>query len=159
MTSLLVSHDISTVLEVGYLLSMISYLKHLWRRAASKRREKKKDATRSPKWRTVKNKHLLLNPSCAGCGSKKHLQVHHIVPFAVNPALELDSTNLVSACMDRPECHLRICHADNFRSFNPNVVDDLSVSLKTPWERSNIWKKAKASAQKAVQAPEPATKP
>lgn len=62
---------------------------------------------------------------CAVCGKKKSwklsLQVHHIVPFSVNPDLELEPSNLITLCGDH---HLWVGHLGWFQSWNPNVVED-----------------------------------
>lgn len=99
---------------------------------------------RSPKWRHVEKEHLSRHGYCPGCGSVKHLQVHHIAPFKEHPERELDPTNLVTACMDLPECHLRIAHGDNFKAYNPNVMKHLAASFTNPETREAIWLKAKA---------------
>lgn len=85
----------------------------------------KADTERSGKWREVRAKHLKTNPFCAYCGSTLNVQVHHIKPFHLNPELELDPNNLITLC-ENPESdhHLHIGHAGNFKSENPNVVED-----------------------------------
>lgn len=120
-------------------------LRHVLRRWHSKVREAIKRSTRSPKWRTVEHKHLLAQPLCAGCGSSKHLQVHHRQPFKEHPELELEPTNLVTACMDVAECHLRICHGDNFKAYNPKVTEHLAQSIGRPALRENVYVLAKAA--------------
>ena len=45
---------------------------------------------RSPQWRRVEQEHLAKEPFCRFCGTTDHLEVHHIVPFHVDPAKELD---------------------------------------------------------------------
>lgn len=124
---------------------MFEALRHRYRQAVSRRREAKKRAIRSPQWRHVEKLHLATHPFCAGCGSQLHLQVHHIRPFHLHPELELDSTNLITFCMDGPECHLRIGHGDNFRAYNPDVVEHAAQSLKAPLNRPAIYARAKAA--------------
>jgi 5-methylcytosine-specific restriction protein A len=64
----------------------------------------------------------------------KKLEVHHIVPFHINPSLELDMTNLVTLCEckeDGINCHLFVGHLGNYRSYNPEVrVDAKTLSDK-----------------------------
>lgn len=51
--------------------------------------------------------------SCAWCGSKKDLNVHHIVPQHVDPERAYDKSNMVVLC--RP-CHFTLghqCHWDS----------------------------------------------
>ena len=82
---------------------------------------------RSPQWPKVEKAHLEVQPVCACCGSKVHLNVHHIMPFHLHPELELDPTNLITLCMDPArECHLKIGHGDNFVDYNPNVIEDVA---------------------------------
>ena len=95
---------------------------HALRVAHALAREAHKLATRSSLWPRVRDAHLKEHPFCASCGHAKRLQVHHIVPFHENPALELDPANLVTLCMGTHECHLRIGHGFSFRFFNPKVT-------------------------------------
>lgn len=101
-------------------------LKHLINVASSLLRERGKRTKRSPQWAAVERKHLQAQPTCAACGTRTRVQVHHVKPFHLHPELELDPANLVSLCMDGPECHLRIGHGDDFKAFNPNVIADVS---------------------------------
>lgn len=80
---------------------------------------------------------------CAGCGTRVHLQVHHIQPFHLHPELELDEKNLLVLCMDVPECHLRIGHGDNFKAWNPVVEAHALASRTDPAKRKTIWAEAK----------------
>ena len=127
---------------------MTNPIKHLYRVAASALRERAKAKKRSPKWRVVKKHFLEKNPACAACGSKKHLQVHHIKPFHLFPGLELEDYNLLSLCMSKFECHLRIGHGDDFRCFNPEVQKHVLAVSVDPKHRSDIEKQAKLLRQK-----------
>ena len=87
---------------------------------------------RSPKWEGVRAKHLKAHPVCAACGTKKTLEVHHIVPFSDNPELELDPSNLITLCESATDgiiCHLCIGHLGNYQSYNKNVQYDAAVWL------------------------------
>lgn len=88
-------------------------------------REVLKKAERSPKWGATRKEHLKENPCCAVCGKKKSwklsIQVHHIVPFSVDPSKELEPTNLITLCGDH---HLWVGHLGWFCSWNPNVEED-----------------------------------
>lgn len=119
-------------------------MSHLTRLLHAKVRAVINRITRSPKWRHVEKAHLAGHGLCEGCGSTKHLQVHHRRPFHLAPELELDPENLVTCCMDLPECHLRISHGDNFKAWNPNVMKHLEMSRTDPESRPSIWLKAKA---------------
>jgi predicted TIM-barrel fold metal-dependent hydrolase len=61
------------------------------------------------------------------CGGNVKLEVHHIKPFHLHPALELDPTNLATLCeavKDGVNCHLLFGHLGNFKSFNTEVLGD-----------------------------------
>jgi len=80
---------------------------------------------RSPQWPTVRKKHLEKNPMCAVCGVTKDVQVHHKKPFHLNPALELDQTNLISLCDENShDCHIIFGHLSDWSSFNADVQED-----------------------------------
>ncbi len=88
---------------------------------------------RSNQWPAVRNAHIQANPTCANCGGTKKLNVHHINPFHINPALELDSSNLITLCEGNPtvNCHLRFGHFDNFRTkWNPDIITESQLWLK-----------------------------
>jgi 5-methylcytosine-specific restriction endonuclease McrA len=84
---------------------------------------------RSSKWDDVRDAFLIANPSCAGCGTLVKLEVHHIVPFHVDPSKELNTDNLITLCEDVEKCHIRIGHLGSFRKANPNVREDALAKL------------------------------
>lgn len=108
-------------------------LKHAWRVIGSLIREQKKRITRSTHWRMVERKHLAIHAHCQACGGACRLQVHHIVPFHVNPSMELWPSNLVTLCMGEFECHLRVGHRGNWKNSNPQVLRDC-----TYWKRPSV---------------------
>ena len=56
--------------------------------------------------------------------------MHHVIPFHLDPAKELDRTNLIVLCMAYPqECHLQIGHGGYFKAYNPNVIADSKAML------------------------------
>ena len=77
---------------------------------------------RSPRWKAVRNAHIAKNPECAICGRKEGLEVHHIIPFHINPDLELESSNLITLC--GKYCHFVFGHLMNWQSWNENIVED-----------------------------------
>lgn len=127
---------------------IIDWIKHLWRVHHSERREMLKrtggEGGRSSKWPAVEKAHIAAYPTCAGCGGKKKLQVHHEKPFHSHPELELEPSNLITLCMGKYECHIRIGHGDNFHYYNPNVVADAREVLRYPERRAAIEASAKA---------------
>ena len=58
-------------------------------------KNKLNDYSRSPKWSSVRKEHLLNEPNCRACNRKKDLEVHHIVPYHINPEDELNPSNLM----------------------------------------------------------------
>lgn len=81
---------------------------------------------RSPEWHRVEREHLAVEGWCRFCGGTTKLQVHHKTPFHLDPAKELDPTNLITLCedvKDGVECHLHVGHLGNWKNFNPNVAE------------------------------------
>jgi hypothetical protein len=91
---------------------------------------------RSSKWRKLRQQHLSQFPTCAACGRKDNLQVHHIEPVFKNPARELDPDNLITLCSKY--CHLTIGHLMNYHSWNENVIEDSKVYLNRVQNRPLI---------------------
>ena len=77
---------------------------------------------RSGHWESVRKAHVLKQPYCMMCGSTDDLQVHHMMPFADNPNLELDDANLITLCETKSiECHLKHGHLGNWHTYNPTI--------------------------------------
>jgi len=80
---------------------------------------------RSPAWARVRREFLQDFPKCSACGGAAHVEAHHIQPFHLRPDLELVRANLIPLCLAKGQlCHLTIGHGDDFRLWNPNVVQD-----------------------------------
>lgn len=80
---------------------------------------------RSPLWKKLRDEHLKKFPTCAVCGNTQKVVPHHIVPFHVDPKLELDPHNLISLCEgDTFNCHLFFGHFRKWTKYNPTVVQD-----------------------------------
>ena len=101
-----------------------------------------KALTRSNHWPTVRKAHLKNQPDCAACGGTSFLQVHHKMPFHDDPSKELDPANLITLCMGKTECHLKIGHGDNFKAFNPTVEPDSQTVRTHPDTRPQVEKLA-----------------
>ena len=83
---------------------------------------------RSPHWPAVQHHHIQQFPTCEACGGNTNLNVHHKKPFHLFPELELEPTNLITLCMDGDkDCHIKLGHGDNFKAYNPNVVEDVEA--------------------------------
>jgi HNH endonuclease len=87
--------------------------------------KKPMDNKRSDKWPALRKK-FLKDKTCAVCGGKRKLEAHHVLPFHINRAKELDVQNLMPLCEGNPSlnCHLVVGHLFNFKGFNPQAVDD-----------------------------------
>lgn len=86
---------------------------------------------RSSQWPKVRLAHLKKEPVCQACGSKLKLEVHHILPFHLFPAKELDPANLITLCEgDVVNCHILFGHLRLWESHNPAVREDTAVWLK-----------------------------
>jgi len=86
-------------------------------------------ARRSAHWPKTRAEHLAKNPTCAACGTDQKLTVHHIKPFHINPELELDPNNLITLCEGVMNCHLRMGHLGNFRSYCVSIAEDAAIFL------------------------------
>lgn len=84
---------------------------------------------RSSKWDDVRDAYIAQHNTCAACGSKEKLEVHHIVPFHIDPSKELDINNLITLCETSSRCHLDIGHLGNFRKANPDVKEHAADKL------------------------------
>lgn len=87
-------------------------------------------AKRSNLWQKIRRDFLKLNPICAVCGGKEKLEVHHIVPFHVDPSLELDLKNLITLCESKKKgsnCHLLFGHLGDYKKFNKDVIKDAKI--------------------------------
>jgi len=85
---------------------------------------------RSPKWRKIRLAHLKDHPFCVVCESTKNLEVHHIIPFHVDPNLEPDRGNLMTLCENKKygtNCHILWGHLGNFRRYNQEVRLDVVI--------------------------------
>lgn len=85
---------------------------------------------RSKDWPRVRDTYLAMHPICELCSSSKRLNVHHKVPFHMDPSKELDLTNLITLCESGvlgKNCHLLFGHLGNFKSVNPDVIPDVGI--------------------------------
>jgi hypothetical protein len=85
---------------------------------------------RSPEWPKVREEWLKDHPTCAACGARAKLQVHHLRPFHLFPALELDPSNFLTLCeQEGSDHHLEIGHNGDFQKYNENAVEDAEKML------------------------------
>lgn len=64
-------------------------------------------------WRAVREHFLKCYPECQACGGTEDLDVHHMVPFHIDPNLELVESNLITLCRSGPggmNCHYVLGH-------------------------------------------------
>lgn len=86
---------------------------------------------RSYKWRSTRNNHLKLNPTCEACGRKTNLTVHHKVPVHIDPTRELDPANLKTLCeFPSLNCHFTFGHLGDWASYNTHVDEDCTLFLQ-----------------------------
>ena len=64
--------------------------------------------------------HLRRQPYCQFCGRTDGLEVHHIIPFHVEPKLELEADNLITLC--EKSCHFIVGHFSDWTLYNPDGV-------------------------------------
>lgn len=84
---------------------------------------------RSDEWSRVREEFIKENGAfCRVCGKTKKLNVHHIIPFHINPDLELDKDNLIVLCTNKPiNCHFLYGHLLDWKSYNPTCRYDTSI--------------------------------
>ena len=91
---------------------------------------------RSGKWRSVRDAFVKANPTCAGCGDTRMLNVHHKLPLHLFPALELEPVNLIVLCeVPSHACHFALGHCFDWRAYNPYVAEDAAARLKRVADR------------------------
>lgn len=96
-------------------------------------RQKTRGHKRSSLWPGVRKEHLRSNGACAVCGGRRQLNVHHIIPFHLEPERELDANNLITLCEGNAtiNCHLRFGHWGNYaRKYNPSIREDAQTWAK-----------------------------
>jgi len=83
---------------------------------------------RSSQWPKVRKEHLKLFPTCAACGTKKAVEVHHKIPFSFYPEGELLPENFLTLC-EYHDCHLIVGHGGNWADVNPYAAEDAALIL------------------------------
>ena len=102
---------------------------------------------RSHKWPALRRRTIQGAGCCAACGRTTNLTVHHIQPFHLYPALELEPTNLIVLCENKDgNCHLRIGHGRDWDIYNPNVVTDAAMLRGNPLLQATVWANARNAA-------------
>lgn len=124
---------------------MLKTLQHGYNLVRHALRDVGTGAKRSSKWPTLEKHFLAANPTCAACGSKNRLNVHHCKPFHLDPALELDPNNLITLCMDTKECHLYLGHGGSFKQYCPDVRLYAKEALANPSSFDELVKTALAN--------------
>lgn len=87
---------------------------------------------RSPHWGSFKREFEKKNPKqCAVCGDKQ-VQLHHRLPFHLDPSKELDENNVIWLCEGEGTLnhHRGHGHLGSFQSFNKDVVEDAEIWKK-----------------------------
>lgn len=76
---------------------------------------------RAKEWAKLRNQFVLENPVCLVSGLRTNIEVHHAVPFHVNPGLELAWENLRT--VSRPY-HFLVGHLCSWSDYNPDFDAD-----------------------------------
>jgi len=119
---------------------------HLINVATALLRDRRKRATRSPQWSVVERVFKKDHSTCAACGSRTLIQVHHKIPFHLRSDLELDRGNLISLCMSLGRaCHLAIGHGGSWAAYNPNIERDAADALERPLFFADITSRARSA--------------
>ncbi len=84
-------------------------------------------AVPNPKWEKLRRKHLKEHNRCAACDTRRNLEAHHIRPTQWYKELTLDPSNLITLCTKPANHHLFLGHLMDFKSWNPDVVEDAKV--------------------------------
>lgn len=86
---------------------------------------------RSNQWSRVRAEWLKLHPTCAVCGGNSKISVHHKLPFAKFPNLELDKRNFITLCESKKygvQCHLWFGHFGNYaKNYNSDIEEDCEI--------------------------------
>ena len=61
---------------------------------------------------------------CASCNQKIHIDLHHIQPRHISPALIFIESNLIPLCR---ACHFHIGHLLNWDYFNRHIISDTKL--------------------------------
>lgn len=86
----------------------------------------------SGRWRVTRAEHLARNPTCAACGGRSHLHVHHVVPVASDPSRIHDPGNLLTLCTSYAagvNCHLFFGHGGSWQHYNKHARRDAAEFL------------------------------
>jgi 5-methylcytosine-specific restriction endonuclease McrA len=83
------------------------------------------ETQRSSRWPKVRDA-FARGKSCAACGTRSSIEVHHLQPFHLVPLLELEVSNLVALCRS---CHLVFGHLHSWESHNPACLNDAAAHL------------------------------
>jgi hypothetical protein len=122
----------TTIQEISWLSALANWLRNIFSTLQGNEKAKLCGASRSPLWDALRDS-FIKGKVCAVCGGTKHLQLHHIKPFHLQPELELDPQNLIPLCEGNKNmnCHLVLGHYQNFATkFNPSVVEDAAKLSK-----------------------------
>ena len=85
------------------------------------REEQELGGVRSTEWPRIRASYLKGHPACAVCGTKKDIDVHHCIPYHIEPDLELNLHNLLTLCTKH---HFLFGHLQNWSSWNDRVRHD-----------------------------------
>ncbi len=85
---------------------------------------------RSSQWPKARKEFLMKNPNCAVCNGTVKNEIHHVLPFAKFPNLELEPRNFITLCESKKKgvtCHQFFGHLGNYKDYNLDVREDAEI--------------------------------
>ena len=80
---------------------------------------------RSSKWGRTKRDYEIIHPKlCSVCGTKKKVELHHLLPFHLYPKLENDFNNLIWGCRDH---HYFVYHLMDWSAYSSTAKEDAKI--------------------------------
>ena len=94
-----------------------------------------KNLGRASGWSKLRREFLAEHPTCAACGTRKKLEVHHVESVSQAPDKELEKGNLLTLCEGSMKCHFVWGHLGSWRSINITARDDVAEFRRKVEER------------------------
>lgn len=96
----------------------------------------KPSVRRHKDWAKRSKEFLKLHPTCAACGGRENLTVHHVWPFHLYRHLEMVEDFWLPLCEGSVvNCHLLFGHLGLWASWNMHAVEDAAEWLRKRRER------------------------
>jgi 5-methylcytosine-specific restriction endonuclease McrA len=95
---------------------------------------------RSGAWKRIRAYFLTKEPECQWCLKTYDLDVHHIVPYHINPELELKLTNLITLCRN---CHFEHGHMRNWSKYDIEIRKKCNKNQEKIYQQLKLKKEIK----------------